>query len=131
LVEPVLALRDAGPGARHFLALVGRAMVEADESVRSVFLTQMQELLEPLLARLAATLPQLSGREVCWRLFFSLGTLAHTLRMADKFRQLPLGVEGDVATGDLVDMLTRFITSGMEQPPFDCQDQRLSAGDSP
>ncbi len=120
-VEPTLALRDAGPGARHFLTLVGRAMVEPEESVRSVFLAQMQGLLEQLFARLSGALPQLSSQEVFWRLFFALGTLAHTLRMADKFRQLPPGVATDLATGELVDMLTRFITAGMEQAPADCQ----------
>jgi len=120
-VEPTLALRDSGPGARHFLTLVGRAMVEPDESVRSVFLAQMQGLLEQLYARLSGTLSQLSSQEVFWRLFFALGTMAHTLRMADKFRQHPPGVATDLVTEELVDMLTRFITAGMEQPPADCQ----------
>lgn len=128
-VEPTLALRDAGPGARHFLTLVGRAMVEPDESVRSVFLAQMQGLLEQLFARLSAALPQLSSQEVFWRLFFALGTLAHTLRMADKFRQPPPGVATDVSTEDLVDMLTRFIAAGMEQQQSGCH-QPAVAGDS-
>jgi AcrR family transcriptional regulator len=114
-VEPTLQLRDSGAGARHFLALVGRAMVEPDESVRSVFLAQMQELFEQLFARLASALPGLPGREVYWRLFFALGTMAHTLRMADKFIQAPPGVAGEMTTASLVDMLTRFITAGVEQ----------------
>ncbi len=114
-LEPTLELRDSGPGARHFLALVGRAMVESDESVRNVFLAQMQGLLEQLFVRLSAALPSLPGQEVFWRLFFALGTMAHTLRMADKFRQVPPGVATDVSTEELVDMLTRFIAAGMEQ----------------
>lgn len=112
---PTLELRDSGPGARNFLTLVGRAMVEPDESVRSVFLAQMQGLLERLYARLTRALPGLPGRELYWRLFFALGTMAHTMRMADKLRHAPPGVAVEVSTEELVDMLTRFIAAGMEQ----------------
>jgi AcrR family transcriptional regulator len=128
-LEPTLKLRDSGAGARHFLTLVGRAMVEPDESVRSVFLAQMQGLLEQLFARLATALPHLPGQEIFWRLFFALGTVAHTLRMADKFRQPPPGVATDVSTEDLVDMLTRFIAAGMVQQQSGCH-RPAAAGES-
>ena len=114
-LEPTLELRDASAGGRQFITLVGRAMVEPDESVRSVFLAQMQGLLEQLFGRLARALPQLTGQAVFWRLFFALGTMAHTLRMADKFRQVPPGVTTEVSTEELIDMLTGFIAAGMEQ----------------
>jgi AcrR family transcriptional regulator len=114
-LEPTLELRDSSVGARHFITLVGRAMVEPDESVRSVFFSQMQELLEQLYGRLGKALPQLSGQEVYWRLFFALGTMAHTLRMADKFRQVPPGVTTEVPTEELTEMLIGFIAAGMEQ----------------
>lgn len=114
-LEPTLKLRDSSQGARHFIALVGRAMVEPDESVRSVFFSQMQGLLEQLFARLGAALPHLSNQALYWRLFFALGTLAHTMRMADKFRQTPPEVSTDVPTAELIEMLTGFISAGMEQ----------------
>ena len=115
-LEPTFALRDASAGARHFITLVGRAMVEPDESVRSVFLAQMHDVLELLFGRLGRALPQLPAQAVYWRLFFALGTVAHTLRMADKFRQVPPGVTTEIASAELLAMLVDFIAAGMEQP---------------
>lgn len=126
-LEPTLQLRDSGTGARNFLALIGRAMVEPDESVRSVFFEQMQALFELLFTRLAGSLPNLPNQEVFWRLFFALGTMAHTLRMADKIRHVPPGVVADVPTEELVDMLTRFLAAGMEQQA--AKGLSLTAGD--
>lgn len=116
-IEPTLAFRDSSPGARHFITIVGRALVESDEKVRTVFLAQMEELLRQLQLRMEKALPALDRRVLAWRLFFALGTVAHTMRMADRLPATFFGNEPSLSTEELAERLSGFVTCGMEQLP--------------
>lgn len=113
-IAPTLAFRDASAGARHFIAIVGRALAEPDEKVRTIFLAQMHELLTQLQERLAGALPHLDRQTLSWRLFFALGTVAHAMRLADRFPAAAFGVDGNLSTEVLTERLTGFVAAGIE-----------------
>ena len=115
-VEPTLHFRDSGPGADAFIRLVGRAIAEPDDTIRKIFMQQMEPIFLLLYAALGESLPQLSPHDLFWRLHFALGAMSHAMCMVGRFRILPQGVT-PVADGEsLTALLLNFITAGMEAP---------------
>lgn len=115
-VEPTLRFRDSGPGAEAFIRLVGRAIAEPDDTLRKIFMRQMEPIFFLLYETLAAALPHLSGSNLFWRLHFALGALSHTLCMAGRFQLLPPGVAPPTDAASLTTLLLDFISAGMEAP---------------
>jgi AcrR family transcriptional regulator len=115
-VEPTLRFRDSGPGAEAFIRLVGRAIAEPDDTLRKIFMRQMEPIFFLLYETLAEALPHLSGSALFWRLHFTLGALSHTLCMAGRFQLLPPGVAPPTDATSLTTLLLDFVTAGMEAP---------------
>ncbi|HXV21592.1 MAG TPA: TetR family transcriptional regulator [Desulfuromonadales bacterium] len=113
-VEPTLSFRDSGPGAEAFVRLVGRAIAEPDDTLRKIFMRQMEPIFFLLYDTLAEALPHLSGSALFWRLHFALGALGHTLCMAGRFQLLPPGVAPPTDATSLTTLLLDFVTAGME-----------------
>jgi AcrR family transcriptional regulator len=113
-IEPTLRFREAGPGAQDFVALVGRAIAEPDETVRDVFMHLMEPLFLLLFDTLVESRPDWPRELLFWRLHFSLGAMSHTMCLAGKFRLVPQGVTSATENETLIAMLLDFITAGME-----------------
>jgi AcrR family transcriptional regulator len=116
IVEPTLAFSDSGAGAEAFIRLVGRAIVEPDDTIRRIFMKLMEPLFFLLYETLGEALPQLSSTELFWRLHFALGTLSHAMCMAGRFQILPAGVASRPDAAALTEMMLNFLTAGMEAP---------------
>lgn len=115
-VEPTLRFRDSGPSAEAFVRLVGRAIAEPDDTIRTIFMRHMEPLFILLYDLLAEALPHLSRSDLFWRLHFALGAMSHTLCMAGRFQILPPGVEPPTDAASLTALVLDFITAGMEAP---------------
>lgn len=109
-VEPTLKFRESGPGAKYFIALLGRAIVEPDDTVKKRFLSQINPLIELMLDLLGKALPALPQDVLIKRFHFAIGSLFFTMHaccddsMPERMRlKEPL-------TEELVD----FVTAGME-----------------
>lgn len=115
LVAPTIRFSGSGAGARNFIILVGRAISEPSNVVREGFLKLMGPLIYAMLEALGAAMPGTDRKVLVRRLHFTVGALAHTMRMCDdkdlpeEFR-LACGAPDDIITGELVD----FLTAGME-----------------
>ena len=60
-IEPTLAFRNSGPGAKDFIALIGRSLSEPDETVRNYFIRQVLPVFKLLFSGLQKALPDLPG----------------------------------------------------------------------
>jgi AcrR family transcriptional regulator len=115
-IEPTLRFRDSGPGAEAFVRLVGRAIAEPDDTLRKIFMQQMEPIFFLLYDTLREALPHLSQSDLFWRLHFALGAMSHTMCMAGRFQLLPPGVTPPTDATSLTTLLLAFITAGMEAP---------------
>lgn len=115
-VEPTLRFRDSGAGAEAFVRLVGRAIVEPDDTLRKIFMRQMEPIFYLLFDTLGEALPHLSPGDLFWRLHFALGAMSHTMCMAGRFQLLPDGVTPPTDAAALTTLVLDFITAGMEAP---------------
>jgi len=115
-VEPTLRFRDSGAGAEAFVRLVGRAIVEPDDTLRKIFMRQMEPIFYLLFDTLREALPHLSPGDLFWRLHFALGAMSHTMCMAGRFQLLPDGVMPPTDAASLTTLVLDFITAGMEAP---------------
>ena len=113
-IEPTLCFRESGPGAKNFLALVGRFFVDQDDSLRDVFLRHMGPVLELFLSVLRQALPEIPKDIVLWRAHFLMGALAHTMWLNGELR---IGDEQFVPCSDAAQttkILLPFLTAGLQ-----------------
>lgn len=109
-IEPTLRFRESGPGTEHFIAILGRAVVEPDDTVKKRFLKLMNPFIELMLDSLSRALPELSADALVNRFHFTIGSLFFTMHACCD-SALP---EGMRLRGPLSDELIKFVTAGME-----------------
>ena len=115
-IEPTLAFRNAGPGARDFVALIGRSLSEPDATVRNCFIQQVLPIFKFLFGALRKALPELPEKILLARLQFTLGALSHVMCNAvQRDQQIP-GFPEPLAENLLIEQLIRFVHSGLEAP---------------
>lgn len=116
-VEPSLAFRASGPGARDFITLIGRALAEPDATVRNIFIGHIRPVVELLEECLAEALPDLPAHVLTWRLQFILGSLSHIMNNMDKLQAPPISLPPLTSPEEMVELLLPFLTAGMEAAP--------------
>jgi AcrR family transcriptional regulator len=114
-IGPVLYLRSTGNRV-VILRLLGQAMNQANTNVRRLFTGQFQQVFERFLTALYRALPQLSKQELSWRFFFSVGSMAHTMAMADEIKRLTKGLCDPSDTDALIRQMVHFTASGLAAP---------------
>ncbi len=113
-IEPTLTFKESDPGAEDFIALVGRSFFDPDDTVRNVFFRYMKPMLLLLFETLSEALPSIPQNVLFWRLQFSLGAMAHTMRGCGDLMPHPLNIETKADTDLLVNMIVSFVTAGLE-----------------
>jgi AcrR family transcriptional regulator len=111
-VEPTLLFPQSGSGAGNFIALVGRAMADTDETARRIFMRLMQPVLQLFAELLAEAQPELSSEVLYWRLNFVVAALSHAMRAIDRC-PMPLDIAVAKSAPELVRLLTGFLAAGM------------------
>jgi AcrR family transcriptional regulator len=113
-IEPTLAFRDTSPGAKNFIALIGRSLSDPDETVRNCFIQQILPLFTLLFNALQQALPDLPVNILLARLQFTMGAMSHV--MCSSVRPLPHipGFPEPLAGVELVEQLLCFVCSGLE-----------------
>ncbi len=115
-IEPTLEFRNSSPGAKDFIALIGRAMNEPDETIRNCFLRQVLPIFQLLFSGLQRALPDLSENILMARLQFTMGTMGHVMCIsAQPALQIP-GFPNPVADDKLAKELITFVCAGLEAP---------------
>lgn len=115
-IEPTLEFRNSGPGAKDFLALIGRSLSEPDETVRNYFIKQVLPIFALLYKGLQRALPHLPDTLLITRLQFTMGAMSHVMcSNARPGQQIP-GFPQPLSDTQLADALINFVTTGLEAP---------------
>jgi len=114
-IGPTLEFRNSEPGARDFIALIGRSLNEPDDTVRSHFIRQVQPTFTLLIDGLQLTLPQIPAEVLAVRLQFALGAMSQMMVSRARPAQLviaPVALSEEQMAAELLN----FITAGLEAP---------------
>jgi len=115
LLEPPLRLA-ATPGTA-FGKLLGRMYSEPGGFPQKIFVQELRAFAERFSAAFRSTLPELPGQELFWRIFFSIGAMAHTLAAPELLRLVSGGACDPSDTDTAVEMLIAFVQAGLSGPP--------------
>jgi AcrR family transcriptional regulator len=115
LLEPPLRLA-ADPDAAGFGKLLGRMYSGSGGFPQQVFVDELRQMVERFSAAFRRTLPGLSDAERMWRMFFSIGAMAHTLAAPDLLRLVSGGSCDPLDTDTAVEMLVAFVEAGFTGP---------------
>ncbi|NIA19854.1 MAG: TetR family transcriptional regulator [Xanthomonadaceae bacterium] len=116
-LEPTLTYRDDKTGTNSFIALVGRAMTEPDDTVRNLFLHHIKPLGFLLFETLKEALPNLQPETLYWRLQFTLGVISHVMRLnGSNLQMVPDNITLSQDADSLIEQLLPFLTAGLEAP---------------
>lgn len=121
-IEPTLNFVESGKGPRHFVAFIGRILMEPDDGLRTMFLQRVRPLFGHFYTALCEALPEVPQQAVFMRLQMTIGMLSHTMCGIDRFtgkaREFPLppDVEPASSTQELCDMMLDFVLPGLEKP---------------
>ena len=99
--------------------LIGRAITEPDDTVRTVFIKLIAPIFQLLLQMLSEALPDLPQKILRVRLHFAVGAISHTMQMDGTWpspsEEITKSPKHDAKA--LISMLVPFITAGMEAAP--------------
>jgi len=112
-IDPTMALRRSGRGARAFIVIISRALGDPDATVRASFVALITPQIDYLRDCLAQALPHLSPQEIFWRVHFALGAMTNILHGLDRHDMFPKSMMPD-PLASLEEMLLNFLASGME-----------------
>ncbi|MCP3977900.1 MAG: TetR/AcrR family transcriptional regulator [bacterium] len=116
-VGPVLrASRDPERGGTVFMRLLGHAMSQPKDEIRELLASQFREIARRFSTALGRALPGLDPTEVFWRMAFMVGSMAHTMAMADHFKKVSRGVCDPTDEEEIVARLVPFLTAAMRSP---------------
>jgi AcrR family transcriptional regulator len=124
-IAPVLHMRSSD-NRTVILRLLGQAMNQANTNVRRLFTGQFQQVFERFLTALHRALPQLSKQDLSWRFFFSVGSMAHTMALADDIKRITKGTCDPSDTEAMIQQMVRFVATGLAAPGLKGMGRRKS-----
>jgi AcrR family transcriptional regulator len=105
--------RKSGEEGGSFMQLVGRMHSETDEHLRQLHSRSFAVVRSRFFAAFRLALPELSPRELSWRIDFILGSMAHTLVWHP---EAALTGAHNTDTGAILDNLIQFCKAGLRAP---------------
>jgi AcrR family transcriptional regulator len=103
-------------GGEVFMRLMGRAMIDPGERLEEIFLSQFREVAERFVAALRRARPELPVEDVLWRLFFSVGAMAHAMAQPQRLKVFSHGLCDPNDIDAMIRRLVAFLTAGMSAP---------------
>jgi len=115
-VSPTLEFRNSSPGARAFIALIGRSLSEPDATVRQCFMERVMPLFQYLQQALSSALPQLPAAILLTRLHFVIGSMSHVMCNGEQPATEEALLELPLPQEELIEQLLNFVCAGLEAP---------------
>jgi AcrR family transcriptional regulator len=116
-LEPVLRLGgDPAAGGTGFGMLMGRMYSWPSAYVQRVLVSEIRGLIDRFRTSFRRALPQMPERELYWRVFFSIGAMAHVLAGSSLLEIISNGMCDPSDVDGIVDRLIAFVTAGLRAP---------------
>lgn len=113
LVDPVLEAIE-NPATGTFIRIMGRAHSEPSELVRSIMREEFARVFEVFFEAFRTVLPELSDRDLIWRLQFSIGAMVQVICGPQVVELFAHGRCDEGSREELSERLVSFITAGFE-----------------
>jgi len=113
---PLRMGRDAKRGGPVFWRLLGHAMNQPKDQIRTLLAGQFREVLHRFIAAVKRVRPDLPEREIPWRLLFIAGAMAHTMVMADEVNRLYGASDRTSDAEQMIARLVPFLAAGLNSP---------------
>jgi AcrR family transcriptional regulator len=118
LMEPVLRLGGSpAAGGSGFGILLGRMYSWPSAQVKRVFVAELREQIERFRSAFRRALPQLPAKELYWRIFFSIGAMAHTLAGSSLLEIISDSMCDPMDLDGMVERLIDYVVAGLQTPP--------------
>ena len=92
-IAPAVRVRSSGErGGMSFVCLMGRIISEPGDRLPRMIRQHFRVILERFIPALHQAAPELPTSELLWRLHFTVGAMAHTLRAGDEMRAITDGL---------------------------------------
>jgi len=118
LMEPVLRLGgDPGSGGSGFGMLLGRMYSWPSAQVNRIFVAEIREQIERFRSAFRRALPRLPAGELYWRIFFSIGAMAHTLAGSSLLEIISDSICDPMDLDGKVERLIDYVVAGLQAPP--------------
>jgi AcrR family transcriptional regulator len=126
-VAPAIRMSlDPDSGGHVFMRLFGHAMSQPDLDLRDFIAEQFREVAHRFSGVLQRTLPDLSEREIFWRMLFMIGSMAHSMAMADQLHKVSRGLCDPHDALGILRRLVPFVAAGFRAPLPDTIDEKQS-----
>jgi AcrR family transcriptional regulator len=112
-LDPLLA---PDHDARRFLSLMGRMYSEPELNFQRLFQVELDATVQRFLAAFRRSLPDLSPEDLFWRLFFTIGAMAHALAAGSLLSLISGGASNPTDMEDALRRLVHFAGAGLRAP---------------
>ena len=112
IFEPILTMMPS----EAFFRLIARSMTDPDETVKEVFLREINPVFQLMFKLLKDACPHVPEDCLFWRVQFALGAMAHSLWGMGMIRMVPPGVDCEISRERLLELWLDFVTHGIEAP---------------
>jgi len=116
LLAPALRMVRSEQGAGNFVVLLGRILSDPNKELLQQFHSQFDEICMRFMPVFRNSLPNLTDDEAMWRLFFVIGTMAHTMMSVDKISFVSQGQCSMDDMEDVIAKMVRFCAAGLKAP---------------
>jgi AcrR family transcriptional regulator len=117
LIEPVLRLGGSlETGGTGFGVLLGRMYTWPPAQVRRIFVPELIEQLERFREAFRRALPRLPLEKLYWRIFFSIGAMAHSLAGSGALEIVSGGACDPEDVDGTIESLIEYIVAGLRAP---------------
>jgi len=111
-VGPTLRLGATPGSCGIFMKLIGRLLAEPEYFFGKVIPVQMEEVRDRFIAAFERAVPGLPSEEIVWRMTFTVGAMAHSMRIGDNISLLSEGRVKAASAEELTRRLVRFTAAG-------------------
>ena len=116
-IAPTLKFKESSGGAKNFITLIGRAITEPDDPIKTKFIEMIGPLIFRVFTMLCEALPLMPRETLHTRLFFALGGLSHAMMMDGRWPTLDPAMKTRHDAKTLIAQLVPFIAAGLEATP--------------
>ncbi len=117
LVEPMVRpASETESGCMSFGTVMGRVYLERNAKIQRLLIAELQGVIRRFSASIHRALPGLPLEELYWRLFFTMGTVSHTLAAPGMLALISGGISDPCDSDRTLGRLMAYIVAGMKAP---------------
>lgn len=116
-IGPTLRLGADSSRGDNFMRLIGRLLVEPEYFFERVAPVQLGDVRNRFLGALHRALPKLPPEEMIWRMMFTVGCMAYSMRIGGYIGFVSEGLARPATPEELTARLVRFVTAGLRAAP--------------